>query len=750
MKSAASGAVPPYKAYPALAAYIDRIGAEQLNFRRFMVKEHKGNYYYERVIITFDHELNIVCNQKEYRPTEAEAALIKSELKDAKFPHSIGARTSAPLLKKLGCAPGDLFDLYDRRTGLITMVQQRRDFADGTKAYLPYTLWSDGEWRCMEPGGLLPFWKPKKERTKRIMVHEGPKVARYIENLVTSDDPATRAALAAHPFGATFKEYEHWGIIGGALAPQRADYAELHAVSPIEVIYVCDNDRPGKTVLPRFSEYYGRAVKGVMFEKEWPHGWDAADPVPDRFFRNGRYIGTSFRQLMKPATFATELRPNPKGTGRNITIIRETFISEWLHCSSPECYVHNEWPSEIKTSAQFNNEVRPYSHVDDTARLVRQDAASKSTTLKYDPSCAPGLYSRKSQRFINTHVPSDIVAEDGDAAPWLGFLEMLIPDKDDRKEVMRWCATLIARPAIKMHYGLLLISETQGVGKSTLGEKMLAPLVGWENTSVPSESQIVDSEYNYWIAHKRLAVVHEIYAGHSSKGYDRLKSAITDRFITVSRKYWDNYEIENWLHIFACSNSLRALKLDDDDRRWFVPGVGGDKRTTSYWEGLNTWLTDEGGLAIIKGWAVGWLRKNKAVMTGDSAPSSQFKNTVIEEGRSPGQNLVAMVLKFLMEEYGDKPIVILDTALVDLIRHILYEGRFNERLEKPRTVRKIALALGWHVSKAKVRCPAWGVLVAYPRLITNRKELAERLPSALAKEGVFPFDLNGIIDRIGR
>ena len=36
-----------------------------------------------------------------------------------------------------------------------------------------------------------------------------------------------------------------------------------------------------------------------------------------------------------------------------------------------------------------------------------------------------------------------------------------------------------------MLYGLLLVSETQGVGKTTLGERILAPLVGWHNVSVP-------------------------------------------------------------------------------------------------------------------------------------------------------------------------------------------------------------------------------------------------------------------------
>ena len=93
---------------------------------------------------------------------------------------------------------------------------------------------------------------------------------------------------------------------------------------------------------------------------------------------------------------------------------------------------------------------------------------------------------------------------------------------------MRWCATLVARPDIRMEYGVLLISEMQGVGKGTLGERILAPLVGPWNCSFPTEQSIVDSSFNSWIAHKRLAVVHEIYAGHNIKAYNkrRLSSLI--------------------------------------------------------------------------------------------------------------------------------------------------------------------------------------------------------------------------------
>jgi hypothetical protein len=65
----------------------------------------------------------------------------------------------------------------------------------------------------------------------------------------------------------------------------------------------------------------------------------------------------------------------------------------------------------------------------------------------------------------------------------------VFPVERQRLEVKRWIATLIARPAVKMRYGLLLVSETQGVGKTTLGH-MLTEVIGRHNacSGFPSSS----------------------------------------------------------------------------------------------------------------------------------------------------------------------------------------------------------------------------------------------------------------------
>ena len=171
-----------------------------------------------------------------------------------------------------------------------------------------------------------------------------------------------------------------------------------------------------------------------------------------------------------------------------------------------------------------------------------------------------------------------------------------------------------------MKYGMLLISETQGVGKSTLGEDVLRHLIGNWNYSAPSANEVCESNFNDWCAHKRLAVIHEIYEDYKNKGYERLKSVLTESTLKINAKYMAKYEIDNWLHVIACSNNKRALKIGMEDRRWLVPEVREQKRSPEDWQAFHAWL-DNGGLANILWWFDRWLEGNAAVVEGEEAPA---------------------------------------------------------------------------------------------------------------------------------
>lgn len=236
----------------------------------------------------------------------------------------------------------------------------------------------------------------------------------------------------------------------------------------------------------------------------------------------------------------------------------------------------------------------------------------------------------------------------GDASPFLDFVAYLVPDPDEAKEVLKWCATLIAKPEVRMGYALLLISEAQGTGKTTLAEQILKPLVGPQNACIPGETMIV-SEFNDWASCRRLVIVPEIYQGHSWKPSNRLKALITDQTVRVNEKHKTPYTIENWLHIVACSNSLKALKMENSDRRWYVPTITEKPWSRQQFKELYDWL-DSGGLEHIAYWAADY---GKYVGLGEIAPRSVAKERMIAESYSEHVKEAVGLVEGLLE--SDKP-----------------------------------------------------------------------------------------------
>ena len=740
---------------PHLHDYLTRIGAEQLNFRKYVVREWHKKYPVEKAIITIkESDGSLFCSQADYAPTEAEMIAIAAELVSAAFPKYIEATNISQIDKTV--AVGELFIFLNRKSGNIVMVQERRLKPNGDKAFFPWTLWSDGVWRAMEPDCALPFWKPDVSTHSRIMIHEGAKAAQFVHKLVLGGGLLPDGRY--HPWFRELSEYEHWGMIGGAFAVQRVNYNELVEHDPLEVVYVCDNDFPGVRALTKISKAYGHTMKGIRWDKRFPESWDLADDVPkgDDFWDpdTGLFVGPSLTQFMEPATWATRMVKHPESNGKKVAVLRDEFIQQWLHCVKPEVFIHVDFPGKTWSKDEFNHKIGGFSDAKDLAALVRKENSTLGDELKYTPKMVSGLFSHQYDgRCINTYEPSKIKPLKGDATPWEEFLEHLIPDKDDRFHLSHWIAMLVSRPEQRMLYGVLLVSEMNGTGKGTLGEKILTALVGPYNASCPTAETVIDSNYNYWLAHKRLCVIHEIYAGSTSKAYNKLKSVITERLVTVNRKYQAEYICENWIHVMACSNSKRAIKLSAEDRRWFVPGVVEVKRTEEEWIKFYDWLNVFKGLEIIRWWCDEFIKKHDKIWEGAEAPMSTTKKLLIEEGYSPGQTIAANLLDILKEKIkaGELPAnsIVLDKDLVGYISSQLYEGRFSDRLEKASTIRKLAKERGWLVNPKKNYVRRWNSKRWGSYLITLDENVAKAEPGLVVGEGenslkLEPLDLTNL------
>jgi hypothetical protein len=650
---------------PAVRDYLNRVGAEPRSLKTAVVRQTAGKYWRDLAVIRFTKDGDIDCSTLEHAPTDLERQMVKDALASVTWPEvKLLSRIVDPHPMIAAAAQEDIFE-FRNLEGQIVMVQVRQE-KGGDKTYVPFTYWDDDQWRICEPDGPLPLFNADKiGDNSTVFIHEGAKAARHMQWLSDAADKAAQKALAEHPWGRELSGAVHVGWIGGALSPYRTDWSVLKQAGVKRAYIVADNDEPGRSAVPAIAQHLRMPTFTVQFTDEFPASFDLADQFPATMFSNGAgervYTGPSFRDCLHPATWATDIVPPKKDGGRPGHVLRDSFKGMWAYIEEADMFVCTEMPEIMRNEAILNKMLASFSHVNDTCRLIVKAYQGRSTRVCYRPDADGLKVTFRGSSAINLHVPSNVRAQPGDPSPFLDFMKYMFVNEKELHEVLRWCATLIAKPEVRMHYGLLLISERQGVGKTTLGASILAPLVGIQNVGFPGENDVTSS-FNEWVAHKRLAIVSEIYSGSSWKAYHALKSVITDKDITVNQKYMRQYTIENWCHVLASSNSMRALKMENDDRRWFYPEVTEVPWPRERFDKLRKWL-NAGGLSIIKHWAEGF---GDYVNQSERAPMTDRKREMIEGSRSEAQQEAAAIAETL-KDLG-KPAAVLIKDVVGWVR----------------------------------------------------------------------------------
>jgi hypothetical protein len=665
-----------------VASYLRRIGAEPINLERAAVRDTYNRYPREIGGVRFAADGAVKVTGSAEPPSEAEAAAIREAFGKIRFPKPVALNAIADGPPGVRLNDKNTFICHDFE-GRVVMVHARYENQDGTKGFIPWTPWSDGRWRKMEPE-VMPFYGlPGAKDHATVFIHEGAKAARRIREIIDGEDDAAR-----FPWFEEMRWGHHIGWIGGVNAVDRSDWAALAGLGWSRVIIVADNDNHGLRAARSIAKRFRSDVFIVSFDQRFPEGWDCGDPwPPDLFDSEGCYTGPCLSECLRAATQATEELP-PQGRGRPAVIIRAQFAALCAYTVTPQRFVFRHRPSQDYSAEEFSAVVRPFSHVKDTASKLLKEIDCQHDRLVYHPGFGPGTVHIEGDRCFNVFESSRIRPAKGDVALWEEYLTHLVPDEIERGEVKKWLATLIARPDVRMRYGLLLISVTQGVGKNTLAN-VLKLLLGSANVSFPSEYSIVQSQFNSWIARKRLIFISEIYSGHSRKAYDQLKSVLADDDIEVNEKGIKQYRLTNWATVIACSNSEAALHLDDEDRRWYVPTVAECQRQPEWWQRFYSWVQGDGAGFILQ-WARDYVGRQGYVRTGDHAPTSRRKQVIVEASRSEGQQLAISFAEHL--KTFDTPIIL---RLSDVRRWIALQRGFrregdadlsDRRLERPTTI----------------------------------------------------------------
>jgi hypothetical protein len=628
-------------------SYLSRIGAEPRTLKRACIFAGEGRYRRNVVDIDFADDGTVTTRLELHAPTPQEQEAIRLEARDVRLPKQItGQRGILPRHLEMASKQGLLF-AYPNMDGDIIAYEQR-DEANGRKAYFWWTFFDDGFWRNLEPEHGLPLYglDALKNGSPTVILHEGAKAARAMRNLALE-----------HPWYEDLANCTHLGWAGGAPNPLRTDWSPLAKARQVERVYiVSDNDQIGRQAVPKIAQQLRVPTYTIQFTGEFPEGFDLADPFPAKMFAttattikvNGydkpvhQYIGPSFRECLQPATWLTDEIPNTSQRGGRPTHkLRPSARGLWTLIEEIDKFACIDRPDFRFKPDALGTLLARFAHVNPMS-LIKKDYSYQIHGLCYRPDRADCkiVTARDGRPKLNVFRDSRVRPIEGDVTPFLKFIERMFPVEAEREFTLRIFATLIARPDISMHVALLLVSEMQGTGKSTLA-KILKLLLGAHNTAEPNATRIVESEYTDWLVFKRLVIVHEIYEGQSWKAYQKLKTYITEDNAEANLKYEMAYDVENYVTFILCSNSIMALKIEDQDRRVFAPTV-----TETAWEKAQAtkfydWL-DAGGLGIIKHWALSF---GNYLPNHCDVPMTPLKQEMIDASESDALLYAEMIIK---------------------------------------------------------------------------------------------------------
>ena len=486
--------------------------------------------------------------------------------------------------------------------------------------------------------------------------------------------------------------------------------------------------------------------------------------------------GTAKRTLLSmrsPATWATMPLPKQKGTRQSYALSRP-FAHQWLYSVQPLRFHHTRLPFHSFDAEEFDALVRSFSDVAQTSKLVVTREEGKAVKEMYDPGRLPGLcYDDDGNSFVNTYIPSSVKGytdqelrklEPDYAAPFLKLMEHLVPDPTERHHLMRYATTLMSQPGAKILYAPLLVSETQGVGKTTLAH-IIGEVLGGQNYAMIQASTIVDGKFQYW-GEKQLVVINEIDEGHQTKIYNKLKEVITDPVIYIEKKFQRPYVAPNYVNVIACSNSLRALRVPNHDRRWMIVRAAEELKAKSFWDEFYDWLKHRDGYRKIKQWAKDNVKEHGAVTKSDRAPETAARSEMIAENFSESMRFLIKPFEWMartnrancdtiieddkvtidgetiaatkdgvvwrVATYAKKGVelVVLDRNAERAVRDKLYDGKPPAWESRPlAAVRSAALAAGLFVGRDRIFKRVWGHL---SRVISTSREIAEMDPHVLA------------------
>lgn len=170
--------------------------------------------------------------------------------------------------------------------------------------------------------------------------------------------------------------------------------------------------------------------------------------------------------------------------------------------------------------------------------------------------------------------------------------------------VLLYFADIFQRPWNKPQSAICIMGG-QGTGKSIVLDCGLQPMLKTMYTATSEREQLV-GKFNKHAEGKLLWLAEESLFSGDRNSMNKLKDLISRDKISIEPKTKDVYEVPNRVRYIFTSNQLHPLKLEHDDRRFFVLAASDiHKQDTEYNSALKEWF-DNGGARMFMSYLMDW------------------------------------------------------------------------------------------------------------------------------------------------
>jgi hypothetical protein len=529
---------------------------------------------------------------------------------------------------------------------------------------------------------------------KPVMVHEGSKSALAAQIIIGRSGGKPHIH---HPLYDYLSDYEHVGWHGGEQGIHHADWTALRMK---DAFFFADMDQAGLKNARLAADASLQFGARSAWRSIWSDGecernptWDISEslrdkeidsphedgrkylPLPKLYSGDKRmsvdYMRNAFRRefVVVEKRRVTVKDKDGKPKEKEVYRLREDFVKAWAYAMAVERFYMLDNPNVNYDKPAFRSAFADRVPIGFNVALQLEHERGRISVDQ--PTNAPGddrivreSVNGENLLAVNLHMPTRIKAKEPEGRrkfsvlrPFMRLAERIAPDPMDRKMLLRWSAHVIASPGDKILWAVILISEQQGIGKTTF-IKFLSKLVGsWNAVNIPVK-RITESNFNEFLGRACLLNLEEMDIAGTAKDYNSLKTLITDETIQIHRKHVDSYVQPNRINIIGSSNRKLPMLLEESDRRWFpIESECKEVLPTKEAITLHEWFNNGGGaqhlLWAARIWHRHWRKLYDNPATRDAAlrkfnpfnsPVNDTKKRMLEDSVPEWQALLGSVI----------------------------------------------------------------------------------------------------------